>query len=280
MRGYIVPMFDLPMAAETGTPTYDLDGMPPALLTVGNPKTAKGEGYGYLTAIMHLAPEKVSGRNVCPHASAGCAAACLNTAGRGGIGLDADGLNMIQAARIRRTRFFHRDRAAFMAQLVEEIRKHKRAASRHGLRPAVRLNGTSDLPWEAFPVTRKWRDGSEQTFPNIFAAFPSVTFYDYTKWPMRLRKVAGIPNYSLTYSVSEHPEADKRAAEYLAAGRGVAVVFDCGKSESLPTSYLGAPVIDGDATDLRFTDAPGVIVGLRAKGRAKKDTSGFVRRAA
>jgi hypothetical protein len=50
----------------------------------------------------------------------------------------------------------------------------------------------------------------------------------------------------------------------------VAVVFD-----TLPTTYLGRPVVNGDDTDLRFLDPQGVVVGLKAKGRAKKDTSGF-----
>ena len=35
-------------------------------------------------------------------------------------------------------------------------------------------------------------------------------------------------------------------------------------------------MIDGDVSDVRFNDPKGVIVGLRAKGDAKKDTSGFV----
>src|SRR3954469_19619820 len=97
----------------------DLDQRPPhgGLLTTGNPKTAKGEGRGYFTAILHLAPSKVSGRNTCANATAGCAAACLNTAGRGGIGLDANGLNAIQVARIRRTRFAFADRASFLVAL-------------------------------------------------------------------------------------------------------------------------------------------------------------------
>lgn len=255
---------------------FNLDALPKSLLTTGNPKVAKGEAHGVLTAIMHLAPERVSGRNVCPHATAGCAAACLNTAGRGGIGLDSDGLNVIQAARIQRTRWFHRDRGSFMAQLVSETARHERTAKRHGLRPAVRYNGTSDLPWERFPVTR---DG--ETFPHIFAAFPDVTFYDYTKWPVRLRPlVAGIPNYSLTFSLAE--SNDDKAADALAAGVNVAAVFAVKRGAPLPESaMIGgriASVIDGDATDLRFLDPQdGVIVGLRAKGRAIHDRSGFVR---
>jgi hypothetical protein len=219
----------------------------------------------------------VSGRNTCPHATEGCRAACLNTAGRGGIGLDDDGLNMIQAARIQRTRFFHRDRARFMAQLVGEIARHEKRCAKADVRAAVRLNGTSDLPWERFACER---DGA--TFPHVFAAFPNVTFYDYTKFPVRLRKIAGIGNYSLTYSLAESNDA--HAGDALRAGVNVAAVFDVRRSGDLPASFTiagtAARVIDGDETDLRFTDPRGVIVGLRAKGRAKSDRTGFVRRAA
>lgn len=258
-------MFDLPMRAIDA-----LDNDPRSLLTTGNPKTAKGEGEGYFTAIMHLAPHKLAGFNVCGYASQGCAAACLNTAGRGGIGLDADGLNMIQIARIQRTRFFKRDSHAFMRMLHAEIAAHERRALAHGLKPAVRLNGTSDLPWE------KLRCGGHT---NVMAAFPGVTFYDYTKWPIAKRALDRAPGYSLTFSLCEDNES--RAADALRAGVNVAAVFNTPKSGDLPSEYtLGgvrAPVIDGDRTDLRFLDPSGVIVGLRAKGRAKKDTSGFVR---
>jgi hypothetical protein len=40
-----------------------------------------------------------------------------------------------------------------------------------------------------------------------------------------------------------------------------------------------ARVIDGDEHDYRPADDKGVIVGLRAKGKAIKDKSGFVRNA-
>ncbi|MGZ4530824.1 MAG: GP88 family protein [Mycobacteriaceae bacterium] len=249
---------------------FDLDARPASLLTTGNPKTAKGEGAGYLTAILHLAPASLSGRNVCSHATAGCRAACLNTAGRGGIALDADGLNTIQAARIRRTRYFTQDRDTFMRDLGAEISKHVRTAERHGLKPAVRLNGTSDLPWENI------RYGEHR---NLFEAFPNVQFYDYTKVPVRIRRRAlNIRNYSLTFSLAESNADNARDA--LAAGLSVAAVFSTRKGQDLPATFFGAPVIDGDLTDLRFTDPAGVIVGLRAKGRAKQDTSGFVQVAA
>lgn len=251
---------------------YDFDSLPGSLLTTGNPKTAKGEKVGFLTAIMHLAPHKLSGFNVCAFASKGCAFACLNTAGRGGMGLDLNGINRIQVARIRRTRWFKRDQHAFMCQLADEIAAHVQRAIRHGLTPCVRLNGTSDLPWENIKCGRH---------ANIFAMFPDVQFYDYTKFPPRLRsKVAAIPNYHLTFSLSE--ENDETAADALALGWNVAVAMNVRKGQPLPERFtiggISAPVIDGDVSDLRFTDTRVSIVGLRAKGaRGKADTSGFVR---
>jgi hypothetical protein len=252
----------------------DLDAPPLSLLTTGNPKTAKGEGFGYLTAILHLSPEAGSGAiNVCPHASAGCTEACLNTAGRGGIGLDEYGLNRIQEARIKRTRFFARDRAGFMVALTKEIRAHSKRAANHGLQAAVRLNGTSDIPWEKMAVHGE---------PNVFGLFPEVRFYDYTKWPVHLRDGERW-GYHLTFSLSEDNQANAEAA--LRANVNVAVVFGTRKSEPLPLTYrLGdveRNVLDGDRSDLRFLDGQsGSIVGLRAKGRAKGSDTGFVRRPA
>src|SRR3954463_2700045 len=101
------------------------------LLTPGNPKTEKGRGAGYWTFILHLAPARLSGFQVCPMATEGCKAACLNTAGRGGImaglgilthdNVAAGIVNTIQKARIRRTRMFFEARDTFMAALVKDI---------------------------------------------------------------------------------------------------------------------------------------------------------------
>ncbi len=230
------------------------------LLSTANPKIQKGSKLGYLSFILHLAPADLSGKEVCPKRTAGCTAACLNTAGRGGMFRKGETTNIIQQARIRKTKMFFEDRAGFMAQLIKDIELGIKQAARLGLTPVFRLNGTSDLAWEKYAVP-----GAR----NIFDLFPTVTFYDYTK--VLGRKVADIPNYDLTFSAADGNDADVKKA--IAAGMNVAMVFD-----KLPDTYMGRPVINADDTDLRFLDPRGVICGLKAKGRAKKDTSGFVRR--
>jgi hypothetical protein len=220
------------------------------LLTIGNTKTTKGEAMGYLTFIMHLAPSTLSGYNTCPMASVGCASACLNTAGRGRF-------TATQEARIRKTKWFFESRDSFMVQLVKDIQAAIRKATREGMTPVFRLNGTSDIRWENVSVGG---------FRNVMEMFPSVQFYDYTKLTNR----RDIPaNYHLTFSRSEMNEID--ALRMLTEHKmNVAVVF-----ETLPEKWAGVKVIDGTETDLRFLDEECVIVGLVAKGKAKKDTSGF-----
>lgn len=245
-----------------------------SLLTTGNPKIAKGEGHGYLTAILHFAPHTLSGRNVCPMATKACSAGCLESAGRGGIYGKADTVtvrvadgrlirtNTIRRARIARTNLYFEAPEEFAQRLEKEIRAHLRRAERNDLTPAIRLNGTSDITWED---VRLWNG------KTIFEVFPTVQFYDYTKIPGRVTPA----NYHLTFSFSGE-NADAALAEY-AAGRSVAVVFSTRKGQTLPAFYpqicgtdvRGVPVYDADLTDLRFLDPHG-IAGLRAKGKAKK----------
>jgi hypothetical protein len=222
------------------------------LLTVSNMKTMKGEGRGYRTFVLHLAPSTVSGYNTCPMASAGCAAACLNTAGRGVYA-------NTQNARIRKTRLFFEDRETFLALLVADINAAIRRTEKAGLVPVFRLNGTSDIRWETVPV---------MGFRNIMTMFPEVTFYDYSALPNR-RNLP--PNYSLTFSRKENNDAQIPVA--MANGMNVAVVF---AGPTLPDMWNGYTVINGDTDDLRFLDPKGVVVGLKAKAKAKKDISGFV----
>jgi hypothetical protein len=225
------------------------------LLSTANPKIQKGTAKGYLSFILHLAPADLSGKEVCPKRTAGCTAACLNTAGRGGMFKKGENTNMIQKARIRKTEYFFADRAAFMEDLTTDIIKAVNFARRKGLKPVFRLNGTSDLSWEKYEVA-----GAD----NIFALFPTVQFYDYTK--VLGRKVKHIPNYHLTFSAADGNDSD--VAEALLQGMSVATVFD-----RIPEGVYSA-----DEDDLRFLDPKGIVLGLKAKGRAKKDTSGFVRR--
>jgi hypothetical protein len=251
------------------------------LLTPGNPKTEKGKGAGYWTFILHLAPASLSGFNVCPMATEGCKAACLNTAGRGGIMAGhgiltaadvANGIrNTIQNARIRKTLMLFRERDAFLDLLVREIRLAIRKAREAGYKPAFRLNGTSDLRWESLRIGNS---------ANVFAMFPDVQFYDYTKIANRKNIPA---NYALTFSLADGNES--AATNAILDGMNVAVVF---RDQATVERHIAKGryginlIIRGDETDLRFLDAKGpngrgLVVALYAKGNAKRDQSGFVK---
>jgi len=238
------------------------------LLSVGNPKTLKGQSVGYMTFILHLAPANVSGRETCPKRTAGCTSACLNTAGRGGMFKRGETTNTIQQARIRKTNMFFEERTGFMEWLVADITLAIKQAKRQNLIPVFRLNGTSDLSWEKYRVIR-----NGLVYTNIFEAFKEVQFYDYTK--VLGRRVAGISNYHLTFSGADGNDADVLGS--IAQGYNVAIVFGLKKTQSMPETYLNRSVFNGDDSDLRFLDPKGVVVGLYAKGKAKQDMSGFVK---
>jgi hypothetical protein len=229
------------------------------LLSTANPKIQKGTKLGYLSFILHLAPANLSGRETCPKRTAGCTAACLNTAGRGGMFRRGENTNVIQKARIRKTQYFFEHRDAFMKDLYHDIVRAKKFAERKGLTPVFRLNGTSDLSWEKYEVGT--------TGMNLFQLFSTTQFYDYTK--ILGRKVKQIKNYHLTFSRADGNDTD--VARAIEQGYNIAAVFD-----HMPETYMGLPVINADDTDLRFLDPKGCIAGLKAKGRAKKDLSGFV----
>ena len=224
------------------------------LLSTANPKIQKGTKLGYLSFILHLAPADLSGKETCPKRTAGCTAACLNTAGRGGMFRRGETTNVIQKARIRKTKMFFEDRETFFNWLTQDIQKAKAMAKKLGLTPVFRLNGTSDLAWEKYTIG--------DTGLNIFQMFPELQFYDYTK--VLGRKVGHLPNYHLTFSRADGNDSD--VARALGQGLSVVAVYD----------EIPAGVPSADETDLRFLDPRGVMLGLKAKGRAKKDYSGFV----
>jgi len=163
---------------------------------------------------------------------------------------------------------FFTDRDTFFRVLVKDIELAIRQSIKKGLIPVIRLNGTSDIAWEKYAVIR-----NGITYTNIFEAFRDIIFYDYTK--ILGRKINNIPNYSLTFSAADGN--DKDVVKAIAQGYNIATVFGIKKTLPMPTEYNGLPVFNGDESDLRFLDPKGVVVGLYAKGKAKKDTSGFVK---
>ena len=224
------------------------------LLSVdSNPKIAKSNKLAdeYWSCIMHLRPVNT---RICPYQiEAGCKDACLNTAGMAGV------FPKVQEARQRKTDLFLNYREEFMTQLVLDVIKFIKACDRKGKKPAIRLNGTSDIQWEKIIV---------ECGQNIFEMFPQVQWYDYTKIPTR--KIKHLINYHLTWSYSE--ASSKYANNFNKVKYNIAVVFH----KKLPKTFRGRKVIDGDKHDMRFMDEDNVVVGLLAKGKAKVEDNGFV----
>lgn len=218
-------------------------------LLATNTKLEKGSTLNWETRGLSLAPANISGKQLCPHRSPGCELACLNLSGMGVF-------SNVQEARINKSKFLIERRSEFLAQLEKELVNLNKQAGK-GKQIAVRLNVLSDLPWHNLIDMSK---------------FQNLKFYDYTPNVKRMIQFlhGELPaNYHLTFSRKENNQA---LVELVAnMGGNVAVVFD-----KLPQTYLGKQVVDGDATDLRFLDPKGVIVGLKAKGKGKKDESGFV----
>lgn len=147
--------------------------------------------------------------------------------------------------------------------LWKEIEAAIKKAAKNNMQPCFRLNLTSDLPWEKIKFNGQ----------SVLEAFPNVQFYDYCKSSERMTQFINgqMPkNYHLTFSRSE--TNGEIALAILKSGGNVAMVF----RKSLPSSFFGHEVIDGDETDLRFLDGTGKIIGLKEKGLAKKDQTGFV----
>ncbi len=223
-------------------------GLPKYLLG-SSLKTEKSLSVGVLAKVLFLTPGVF-----CSHATQGCLAACLgHSSGRMQMPTHA-------TARDRRTALYIENHQLFMQMLTVELSLFEQEARRLGLVPAVRLNGSSDIPWE-------------RLHPELFQTFPSIQFFDYTKVPARMEGFildsTWPSNYHLTFSAQ--PNNREEARDFLDHGGTVAVVF----WPELPQSHWGKPVIDGDKHDARFRDPAGTIVGLTAKGKAKQDKTGF-----
>ena len=226
------------------------------ILGESSAKTIKGQSIGFLTGIVYLVPDDT----LCAAARfAGCMAPCLRTAGRGAF-------DSVQIARQSKTDYFYDHQEAFLLSFAADIWTLKNKAARLNLTPLVRPNGTSDICYENLTVI----DGK-----NLFQLFPEIQFYDYTKHPARNLEGKTAGNYDLTYSFSAvTPEKMSRKGLSNLHNIRVAVVFQ--KKAEIPSEFRGWPVVDGDDTDVRHIEPARVVVALYAKGKAKRDTGGFV----
>lgn len=229
------------------------------LSTVANAKIEKTNAVGgenYLYAEMSLMPN----HRICGGSkAAGCMDACLRNAGRGVF-------PNVRQARERKSEWFMSHPTGFKAQLVDELESLLKKAQKQGKTLRVRLNCLSDISWELQPCLR-----NGMAFKGIPQAFPEIQFYDYTKLANRLGKTPA--NYHLTFSYSGVPTYKNQVKVAQSTDSNIAVVFH---GKELPVTFMDRKVIDGDLHDARIDDPKGVIVGLRAKGTARKDVSGFV----
>jgi hypothetical protein len=226
---------------------------------VTNTKTAKNELETY---ILYLSPYKGNskGINLCPNAQ-NCINDCLFIQGRGRF-------SSVQNSRIAKTEFYLGHRVEFLTQLVKELTKIYTKAQNTKTKICVRLNGTSDLDFLAIVKNRLNFDLLDYSTTLESQNF-GIIFYDYTKILGKVEKYQNT-NYSLTYSFQgTNLEESLKALELNA---NLAVVF----RKKLPLEFLNTMVVDGDKSDLQTINHKGKVLGLKAKGSAKKDKSGFV----
>ena len=192
-----------------------------------------------------FSPINTSLLDVCEQASPQCKAMCLYTAGRGVF-------TNVQQARINRTKLFFEKNKEFLELLFKEITIFEAYCKEHEVQGNIRLNGTSDLDFIIF---------YNKINKDIFQLFPELNFYDYTK---DYSRETSYENYYLLYSRTEETSIET-VKSLVEADKNVAVVFD-----EVPEEWHNIKVINGDINDLRLNDESGVIVGLKAKGKAKR----------
>ena len=251
-----------------GTPTVMIDNQTVQITRLlgngdGNTKLAKNGKFGtYQTVGLSLSPSDENGiGNVCPNASNGCRESCLNDTGMAIV------FEHIKRQRIAKTIMWYRERQWFLDQLAKELRSAEKKAERKDRKLACRLNVFSDIAFERYAI-------------SLENEFSDIEFYDYTKNVNRAGQV--LRNYWVTFSRSETNDAECR--KVLKDGGNVATVFDSGMLSNerqrkqnqgleliLPKTWHGFPVIDGDDTDLRFTDRKGVVIGLWLKAGTRAD---------
>jgi hypothetical protein len=254
------PMSDLEVSYLIGSSSHKIE------------LSNRTQGAKFLSAILYLLQENLSGVQMCPWATDSCKEVCLGTnSGHAAMVAGGEVTNVVQVARLKRTLQFANHREVFLKNLRKELDSMVKKAKKKGVKPAFRFNGTSDFPVETL---------------GIIEDYPEVQWYDYTKSEKRMMKFLSgkMPaNYHLTFSYT--PENANAAKSILALGGNVAVVFNektrkVKKVRQLPSfiggRFLGHEVIDGDIHDLRFDDPQGgYVVGLTRKGN-QKDMKFFV----
>lgn len=154
------------------------------LLSVDSAKATKATGYGYLNGIHYMAPASEAGvGNLCPKATAGCISLCLGKySGQAGMVADVEhGTNSVRESRKAKARMFMSERETYMQHMARQIARLVAKAEREGLRPCVRLNGSTDIAFERI------RYGADRL--TLLERFPNVQFVDYTKIASRLARL-------------------------------------------------------------------------------------------
>ena len=217
------------------------------LTTTGNTKVEKtNKDSEYLMASLSLMPDSI----LCPNSkNAECFEPCLKSAGFAGV------YKTVNEARQRKTDYWHSDKKGFLQQLERELTNHVKNCEKKGKKPACRLNTISDIVFEKTGIIQK---------------FPQIMFLDYTKNASRLGKTP--KNYKLIFSYSNAPNYQTSVEKAFKTDAPIAVVF----KGRLPKSFKGRQVINGDKSDLVNSNAKGKIIGLLAKGKARKDGGNFV----
>ncbi len=229
-------------------------------------KVEKSKKKNALTSIIYMAPQKESvrygGANMCLFASIGCTNGCLGRwSGR---------LRMRNSynSKAWKTLTWLYANKLYKEFLISESKTHLKRAKKKNMEPSIRPNGTSDIVYETL-------------FPELFTEVPEMSYYDYTKIPVRYARyiaakktkhVSFPSNYHLTFSRSESNHED--SMNIMHSGGNVAAVF-ANLDKAIAEGYEGFPVYNGDLTDFRPSDPDNHWIGLSIKGGIK-DESGFV----
>jgi hypothetical protein len=229
-----------------------------------------GRAGRYRAIGLAMAPAAYSGKDLCAWRTPGCTMACNGF---------WSGMNVTVSTRlalIGRAILFNWYRDLFFSKLRGELKNFSKLCHRLHVRPAVRLNVSTDIVYE-------------RLFSEVFGEFPDTCFLDYTKALPKHRPTLPA-NYQLCHSFNEKTKTAD-VADIVAAGRNIVIAFDSAYAPSrglwgaLPkfvrfTDAAGRdftlPVVNGDRHDLRLADMDGrgVVVGLHGKsGRNRVEKS-------